>query len=129
MFPNLLLKCVKLLYMLRDGWVVFVQLISAEVLGVRASAIQWRTFVKTIGGDESLQHQLKRHDRVNFWGAFPQTPTAVLLCTLPRFKSFETMNMNFFNYYTLNNIYTITCWIAGTENKLNVFGQIDSPSL
>ena len=30
---------------------------------------QWRTFVEVIGGDESFQHQLKRQDRVNFWGA------------------------------------------------------------
>ena len=27
---------------------------------------QWRTFVEIIGGDESLQHQLKRQDCVNF---------------------------------------------------------------
>ena len=27
---------------------------------------QLRTFVEIIGGDKSLQHQLKRQDRVNF---------------------------------------------------------------
>ena len=49
---------------------------------------QWRTFVEIIGGDELLLHQLKRQDSVNFWGAWPPTtPTAVLLCTLPRFES------------------------------------------
>ena len=29
------------------------------------------TFVKIIGGNESLHHQLKRQNRVNFWGAEP----------------------------------------------------------
>ena len=28
-------------------------------------SVQWRTFVEISGGDESLQHQLKRQDRVN----------------------------------------------------------------
>ena len=59
---------------------------------------QWRTCVEIIGGDESLHHQLKRQDRVNFWGApLPRPPTSVL-CTLFRFKSFETIDMNIFNY-------------------------------
>ena len=73
---------------------------------------QWRTIVEIIGGDESLHYQLKRQDRVNFWEVEPpppQTPHSVLLCTLSRFKSLETMNMNFFNYYRPNNIYKITC--------------------
>ena len=60
------------------------------------------TFVEIIGGDEALHHQLKRQDRVNFWGVeSPRPPTSVPLCTLSRFKSFETMNMNFFNDYGL----------------------------
>ena len=57
-------------------------------------------FVESIESDESLEHQLKRQDRVNF-------STSVLLCALSPFKSFETMNMNFFNCYRLNNIYKI----------------------
>ena len=32
---------------------------------------QWRTFVEIIGGDEPLHRQLKRQDRVNFWGDPP----------------------------------------------------------
>ena len=56
-----------------------------ETLYLRAW-IQWRAFVEIIGGDESLQHQLKRQDCVNFWGAKPpRPPTAVLFCALPRF--------------------------------------------
>ena len=35
---------------------------------------QWRTFVEIIGGDELLHHQLKRQDRVNFWGLRPPHP-------------------------------------------------------
>ena len=35
---------------------------------------QWRTFVEIIGGDELLQRQLKRQNRVNFWGA-PDPPS------------------------------------------------------
>ena len=78
-------------------------------------------------GDELLHHQLKRQNRVNFWEAVPPRPlTAVLFCALPRFKNFESMNMNFFNYYRLYNNYKIT---YGTESKLNVFGQIDCPAL
>ena len=63
---------------------------------------QWRTFVEIIRGDESLHHQLKRQNRVNFWGVLPpRLPTSVLFGTLSLFKSFETINMNFFNYYRL----------------------------
>ena len=36
--------------------------------------MQWCTFVEIIGGDESLQHQLKRQDCVNFWVAPPPWP-------------------------------------------------------
>ena len=35
---------------------------------------QRRTIVEIIGGDESLHHQPKRQDRVNFWGAPPPRP-------------------------------------------------------
>ena len=35
---------------------------------------QWRTFAEIIRGDESLHHQLKRQDRVNFWGVEPPDP-------------------------------------------------------
>ena len=45
---------------------------------------QWRTFVEIVGGDESLQHQLKREDLVNFWGAEPPRPPTAVLYTLPR---------------------------------------------
>ena len=45
---------------------------------------QWRTFVEIVGGDESFQHQLKREDLVNFWGAEPPRPPTAVLYTLPR---------------------------------------------
>ena len=60
-------------------------------------------FVEIIGGDESLQCQLKSQNCVKFWGAPPR------ICTLLRSKGFKTMSMNFFNYYILNNIYKVTC--------------------
>ena len=41
---------------------------------------QWRRIVKIIDGDESLQHYLKRQDRVNFWGLRPpNTPPLLFL--------------------------------------------------
>ena len=83
---------------------------------------QCRTFVEIIKSDESLHHQLTCQDRVNFWGA--QTPISVLLCTLSRFKSFETMDMNFFNYYRLEQYLQNNMPVL----KIN-FGQIVSPSL
>ena len=90
------------------------------------SYVQWRTYVEIVGSDELLHHLLNRQDRVNFWGDEPpRPPTAVFLCKLPRLENFETMSMNFFNYYRLNNIYKRT---SGSENKQNVFGQIDSRS-
>ena len=58
------------------------------------------TFVEIIGGDESLHHQNVKTVSTSGEGA-PQNPTSVLLCTLSRFRNFETMNMNLFNYYGL----------------------------
>ena len=49
----------------------------------RYGIICWRTFVQIIGGNESLQHQLKRQDRVA-----PQTPHHCFSLYVTSFQNF-----------------------------------------
>ena len=87
---------------------------------------QWRTFVEIIGGDESLQHQLKRQDCVNFLVDTPVPRPPPLFCLHVTYLVSKVLRRRTWTSSAIIDwtiIYKITCWYRKQAERCRINRQ------